>query len=466
MTVRVVGASEGSIFLLNERGEVTRSFIARAELPPEVRVPTIRTVMEKGFAAWVHQNKTNAVIPDTAQDERWVSFPDDRLASRSAIGLPILQRDLFIGLLTLTSPEIGIFSEHHLQVLQPIVDQAGRAIENAALYTHTRFERATLDAVIHAVQEPILVLNEANQLILFNKMAEVVLGIRGLDAEKPLDQTIKNPDLLAFILDESVSHIQITIGEGRIFECNQVWIPALGQVISLHDITTLKKLDQLKSEYVSHVSHDLKNPLSLIQGYTHMIKDDPSQAAEMADRILHGIHRMTELIDNILDMGAIEMGIQSEFQEINIVDTINAVLEEFAPKAKEKAITLKNVASASKLNVICAPVRIHQAVSNLVGNALKFTPENGTIEVGTESADNKLNVWVRDSGPGIPPELQSRLFQKFSKVGQHATNRNEGHGLGLAIVKAVVEAHGGEVWVQSAAGEGATFWFSLPSQLI
>jgi hypothetical protein len=116
--------------------------------------------------------------------------------------------------------------------------------------------------------------------------------------------------------------------------------------------------------------------------------------------------------------------------------------------------------------VICAPVRIHQAVSNLVGNALKFTPENSTIEVGAESADNKLNVWVRDSGPGIPPELQSRLFQKFSKVGQDATNRNEGHGLGLAIVKAVVEAHGGEVWVQSAAGEGATFWFSLPSQLI
>jgi signal transduction histidine kinase len=463
MTVKVVGATEGSIFLVNPRGEVTRSFIARAELPPEVRIPTIQTVMDEGFAAWVYHNNASAIIADTDEDERWVTFPDDRLKTRSAIGLPISNQEGIIGLLTLTKSEKGAFRDNHFTLLKPITEQAARAIDNAALYTRTRNERRTLDAVIHAVQEPILVFNPSDDLVLFNRAAENALNIDPQQDDIRLEHLITEPDLVAFIKDENKDQAQLALKNGRMYECKQAWIPALGYVVSLYDITTLKQLDQMKSEYVSHVSHDLKNPLSLIKGYAGVLPESPDQIEEYSGRILHAVDRMQELIDNILDMGAIEMGIKSEFEDLDLTSTIEMVIDELGTMANNRKIRLKNDSSDKPLKVVGAPVRIHQAISNLVGNALKFTPEGGEIEVGAQPGHGeRVQVWVKDSGPGIPVELQSKLFQKFSKLGQGATQRNEGHGLGLAIVKAVADAHGGEVWVESRPDEGATFWFSLP----
>lgn len=468
MTVQVVGASEGSIFLLEGNGAVSRSIIARSELPPEVRRPTIETVMREGFAGWVYATREAMLLTDTKDEPRWHEFDDDRLQTRSAIGLPIQRREAVIGLLTLTHPEPKRFTTEHLNVLRPIAEQAAQAIENAALFTRTRNERATLNAVIQAVLQPILVFDESQTLILHNHSARQALALAHTDIGRAMATVLVEPALLAFCQsarpqEEPVREIQFS--DGRVFDCSLERVPGLGVVVSLHDITTLKRLDALKSEFVAHVSHDLKNPLSIIRGYAGILAEEAgaeAAAGQYAGKILGGVERMQELIENLLDIGKIELGIESEYEALDVAALARQVLDTQSTLAEEQGVTLSGEELPKGLMVKGARIRLEQALTNLVGNALKFTPAGGQVTVGGGLEGEYAQLWVRDSGPGIPPALQARLFQKFSKLGQAGTQRAEGHGLGLAIVRAVAEAHGGRVWVESTPGEGSVFRFSIP----
>jgi signal transduction histidine kinase len=466
-TVEIVNASEGSVFLLDSKGKVIRSIIARKELPPEVKIPTIETVMREGFAGWVYENKAYVLVEDTQTDPRWHEFPGDRLNTRSAIGVPILRNEEVIGILTLTHPAPDYFSELYLTVLRPIADQAARAIENAALYTKIRSEKATLQAVIYAMHEPIWVFDRMDNLFLFNRSASHVLGFQPEDQGKPVREVISDPGLLAFCqreISEGQQFQEITLEDGRVFDGIIALVPDLGKVVSLHNITTLKQLDALKSEFVSHVSHDLKNPLSIISGYAGMLAEPPGaeETVDFANKILKAVKRMRGLIDNILDIGKIEMGIEGDFERVDLGEIIVEVVGNMEPSASQKKIKLVSQVEAGALEITGSKIWLTQAVTNLVGNALKFTPENGTVTVGAVMDGNALTVSVKDTGPGIPAALQEKLFQKFSKLGGKETLANEGHGLGLAIVKAVVDAHQGRVWVESKEGEGSAFLFALP----
>ncbi|TAK10711.1 MAG: GAF domain-containing protein [Anaerolineae bacterium] len=467
MTVQMVGASEGSIFLLEPNGAVSRSIIARSELPPEIKTPTIETVMREGFAGWVYATREAMILPDTRAEPRWHEFEGDRLNTRSAIGLPITRREQVIGLLTLTHPEPERFSARHLNVLRPIAEQAARAIENASLFTRTRNERATLNAVIQAVLQPILVFDEARTLLLHNQSARQALSLSHTDIGKPMSELLAEPALLAYCQsarpqDEPVREIEFR--DGRIFDCSLDPVPGLGVVVSLHDITALKRLDTLKSEFVAHVSHDLKNPLAIIRGYAGMVAQDGGDTpiGQFGTKILGGVDRMQELIENLLDIGKIELGIESEFAALDLAALARDVVDSQQALADERGITLTAAESPASLPVSGSRIRLSQAVTNLVGNAIKFTPAGGTVTVGMALEGAQAHLWVKDTGPGIPPGLQSKLFQKFSKLGQEETQRAEGHGLGLAIVRAVVEAHRGRLWVESAPGEGSAFHFSVP----
>ncbi len=469
MTVQVVGASEGSIFLLEGNGAVSRSIIARSELPPEIKIPTIETVMREGFAGWVYATREPMILADTRLEPRWHEFEGDRLQTRSAIGLPIQRREQMIGLLTLTHPEPERFTARHLNVLRPIAEQAAQAIENATLFTRTRNERGILNAVVQAVLQPILVFDEANVLLLHNQSARQALALAHTDIGKRMNAVVKEPALLEFCQslrpqDEPVREIRFV--DGRVFDCSLERIFGLGMVVSLHEITTLKQLDALKSDFVAHVSHDLKNPLAIIRGYAGMVAEDgpDSAASQYAEKILGGVERMQGLIENLLDIGKIELGIESEFEPLDLAALGQSVLDTQQALAKDRGVRLLAEDLTGPLTVVGSRVRLEQALTNLISNALKFTPEGGEVRLGGAREGEYSHVWVQDNGPGIPPALQARLFQKFSKLGQEGTQSREGHGLGLAIVKAVVDAHGGRVWVESTAGEGSRFHFSLPNR--
>lgn len=252
MTIRVVKASEGSIFVLNTAGLVVKSIIAREELPPEVKSPTIEKVMQDGIAGWVDEHKDYIVIEDTKDDPRWRDLPGDRLMTRSAIGVPLLKNDELIGIMTLTDPEPNKFSENYVTYLRPIADQAANAIDNAMVYTKTKGEWVALQAIIHAVQAPIMVFDEENKLILFNQATADAMDLTANEIGKLADEVIKEASLLAFYqedVDQEQSDREIVFSNNRIFDCSLTSVQGVGQIISLHDITVLRKLMQLVSDW-------------------------------------------------------------------------------------------------------------------------------------------------------------------------------------------------------------------------
>lgn len=465
MTVQSVGASEGSIFLLDNQGWVKRSILARGNVPPEVKFPVLVTVMSKGFAGWIYQNRRADLISDTKNDPRWVPLTDDPLATRSVIGVPLIRREQVVGILTLTHPKPNIFTTWHLELLNAIARQAAAAIENAQLFTQANTERQMLQAILGAVQEVIIVTDARNRVIFWNPSAQQSLGLTENARHQPLKDVLSEEALLQFFQSAEGERRfkQITFNDGRAFECSLIRVPNMGKVLALHDITTFKKLDALKNEFVSHVSHDLKNPLMLIAGYASMLAEDvQGDSATHAETITKTVERMREFIDDLLDLSRIEMGIEAEFKRIDMNGVMLASVTNMQALAVQQGVELIVEPSDGEILIKGSPVRLGQAISNLLGNAIKFTPTGGKITTRTNLEEGLSVVRISDTGPGIPPALQGKLFQKFSKLGQETTRGDEGHGLGLAIVRSVVEAHGGRVWVESQVGEGSVFAFGIP----
>jgi PAS domain S-box-containing protein len=468
LTVESVGATVGSIFLLDENGRVVRSILARGNLPPEVRYPTVATVMSQGFAGWVYQQRHADLVADTESDDRWYFFPDDTLVVRSAIAAPLMRDTAVIGIITLTHPEPECFDAEQLSLLEAIAAQAALAVEKAQLHSHVTNERAMLSAIIAGVQDAILAIDLQEQLVLANPAARQNLGLSPDGNGQSIRDIIREPALLSFYEsagEQELTRQEVSLSDGRVFDCTLVCAANVGKILAMHDVTTFKRLAALKNEFVSQVAHDLKAPLGIIYGYASLLGDLPILKEEedlYVRPIMTAINRMRSLIDNILDIGRIEMGIEAEFQTVDLAATTLTAVTALEALAKEKTISLATELPAEPLLVRGVPVRLEQAVTNLVGNALKFTPPGGQVTVQVECDDEHGTVRVKDTGPGIPALLQDRLFQKFSKLGQQETLPQEGHGLGLAIVKSVVDAHHGQVWVESQVGRGSTFAFILP----
>jgi signal transduction histidine kinase len=423
--------------------------------------------MSKGLAGWAYQNRRAGIIADTETDPRWHRLPGRNLPTRSAMAVPLLRRDLIIGILTLTHPEPNRFRERHVELLEAIAAQAASAIENAALYTRVNSERAMLQAIIAGVEDVILVTDLEGRLVLANPAARRSLGIDPTATGQAILATLGDPALLAFCAAPAgdAAGRRVKLQDGRVFDCGFVSVPGVGRVLGMHDVTTFDRLNALKSEFVSHVAHDLKSPLATMYGYAWLINDAGGlndEEREFAQQIMRSIDRMRALIDNLLDIGRIEMGLEAEFEPVDLGAVARRALEQGQAPAQAKQVQLLEAIADGLPRVQGAPIRLEQAVANLIGNAIKFTPAGGAVTVSVAAEGGQVAVRVSDTGPGIPPAQQAKLFQKFSRLGRDETRVQEGHGLGLAIVKSIVEAHGGRAWVESQPGQGSTFGFSLP----
>jgi PAS domain S-box-containing protein len=464
LTSDAVAADAGSIFQLDADGCVVKSILARGSLPARVKRPIVATVMSQGLAGWVYEHREAVVIADTRQDPRWHFFPGDSLVTRAAMAAPLIRQDQVIGIMTMMQSEPGSFTHRHLELLTAIAAQAAVAIENATLYTRATNERSMLRTVIASAKDVILVTDLASRIVLLNPAAERALGLgeRALGAALP--DVVADPALLElYATGRPQETREVLLADGRVFDCALVEVPHVGKVLGMHDVTTFKHLDTLKSEFVGHVAHDLRAPLGVIQGNAWLLAGLPQLEDDdrsVAQEILDAIHRMRSLIDNILDVGRIEMGIESEFDVVEVESLLHAVAAALDGAARQKNITLTVELGGPLPRVRGSALRLEQALANLAGNALKFTPPGGRVCIRGALESAWVTVQVVDTGPGIPAALHGKLFQKFSRLGEN--RQQEGHGLGLAIVKTLIEAHGGRVSVRSEVGQGSTFGFSLP----
>jgi two-component system phosphate regulon sensor histidine kinase PhoR len=217
---------------------------------------------------------------------------------------------------------------------------------------------------------------------------------------------------------------------------------------------------------VANVSHELRTPLSLIKGFVETLQEGAKNDPELATRFLQTIEkhtdRLTFLIEDLLSISRLESGRTIvNLQPIDMREQVQKVLEDLHTRVEEKRVRIHNTVPEGMIARADSD-RLQQVLYNLVENAIKYGRKEGEVSVGAKSvADGKVEVWVQDNGPGIPPEAHERVFERFYRVDRARSRESGGTGLGLAIVKHIVQAHGGEVWVESQVGVGTTFHFTV-----
>lgn len=358
-------------------------------------------------------------------------------------------------------------------LIRLILSQTAVFIARARLYEAVLAERERLRAVLESSPDVLLLIDGRGDLLYLNPAAERFLGLPASRAlGQPVALLLKDPELRE-LLNEQVSPRQIRSREFRRADGRTFWAGRyqlrledgreIGQLLFVRDITPFKALDQLKSDFIAAVSHDLRSPLTYMRGFVTMLgMAGPltSRQQEYVEKIMSGIDQMTRLIEDLMDLRRIEEGI-GQRRICRLSDLIRDIFHELRPQAMTRGLRMTLEIRGHGI-VNGDPAWLRRAIANLVDNAIKYTPEGGTISLGLIEQNAEVVVWVRDTGLGIAPADQARIFEKFYRVRRKETAHVKGSGLGLALVKSIVEWHGGRVWVESQLGQGSTFYLAIP----
>ena len=241
-----------------------------------------------------------------------------------------------------------------------------------------------------------------------------------------------------------------------------------GAILVLHDLTRLRRLEAVRQEFVANVSHELRTPLSLIKSAAETLLDGGKADPEVTTRFLSIIDkhasRLTLLIDDLLLLARLDSGrIELQLQPVALHGAAQEAIDDAALIARARRVTLENRVPEA-VTAEADPARLRQVLANLIDNAIKYGAEGGRVVVGGRGLEGALvEITVRDDGPGIPAEAKARIFERFYRADKARSREQGGTGLGLAIVKNVVQAHGGDVRVESAPGKGSEFFITLPA---
>jgi PAS domain S-box-containing protein len=391
----------------------------------------------------------------------------------SVLSLPILTRRGTVGMIYVASGQQENLSDDVWRIFSLIVSQISAAVENALLFQQVEQERARLEAILSSSTDAVLVVDRHSRIVLDNPAAWGVMGVDRSQSRKLLaqsTQTEKLVQLFASAMQGDETTGEIPLMDGRTFYANLSSVSAangevIGWVATMQDVSHFKELNELKSDFVNAVSHDLRSPLSGILIATHLLPQlGPITDAqrELIDTVETRVKSMGALIDDLLDVGKIEARIDLDMEPSPVTPLINEVTHAFLPMAREKAIQLNIYLDKDLPLVMANTIRLRQVMSNLVGNAIKYTPHEGKVTVRAFQQENELRIQVIDTGIGIPAADQPHIFEKFYRVrGEHGSDI-KGTGLGLALVKGIVDKHGGHIWLESVLGEGSTFTVALP----
>jgi PAS domain S-box-containing protein len=329
-------------------------------------------------------------------------------------------------------------------------------------------ERTRLESIFSSIEDGVMVLDDEKRLILINRVAREAFGLDGGGLTgQAIEDVIKHGDLHALLSksgDGAVKYYELNFDDGRVFNAQHTPIPEVGSAITMQDITYLKRLDQMKSDFVHTVSHDLRSPLTAVLGYAELVERVgplTEQQQEFVRRIQGSVQNITALVNELLDLGRLESGFDSRRESVQLESILEYSLGLFEPVVDEKKLVLNRAVAANMPALRANPIRIRQMIDNLIGNAVKYTPPGGTISMAVRSEDRQVIFEVKDSGPGIPRDEQARIFEKFYRASNVAGTK--GSGLGLAIVKSIVDSYHGRVWVESGLNEGSTFIVVLPA---
>ena len=343
------------------------------------------------------------------------------------------------------------------------------------LHAHVARMEAMLDSMI----EGLIVLDARGRIRLVNRAAERLFSFSRMMAGGTLLEAIRNHEVAALATRAATetapieSEIRIEGASPRVLQISAVALrdstqaPA-GAVLVIHDVTLLRELEGVRQDFVANVSHELRTPLSLIKSAAETLidgaKNDPVALGRFLDIIDKHANRLTLLIDDLLLLARLDSGrVDLNFEPVLLRVAAQEALDDFALVAQARGVTLEN-STPPGVAAQADPERLRQVLSNLIDNAIKYGRADGRVSLsGRVLTDGRVELSVRDDGPGIPLDAKERVFERFFRVDKARSREQGGTGLGLAIVKNVIQAHGGEVRVESAPGAGTEFFLTLPA---
>lgn len=460
-TVKTLDARLGHIVVFNSRRVYQKTYSLEPSIPAgEFELP--QAVLEG-----IRETRQGVIVEDISSDPRWAQA-EHELAG-SAVVIPLLGRRALLGALVLTSEHTQYFTVDHLLLLQAIAGQASIAIENAQLYDTMAQEQQRLAAVLQSAADAILMFDAEGSLLVVNPAARKLFT----DVETRLGHRLPSGagyDSFLQILQEarqtnSSFAREVTWPDQRVFAASMTPVQEGGIVAVLHDVTHFKQLERVKDELIATASHDLRNPITSIKGFNVLIqKAGPlnENQTEFIGRIQHAVENMEELVENMLDLSKMDMGAGPKHEMMDLSPMLWALADEFQPLAQSKKQLLVLGHTQASSWVKGDVLKIRQALRNLIGNAIKYTPVGGVIMLSLEQKDGMVCIQIQDTGFGIPAADLPHIFDRFYRVRDNGHDDIEGNGLGLAIVKSIAEEHGGRVTVESEVGKGSQFTFSIP----
>lgn len=367
------------------------------------------------------------------------------------------------------------FTEHERNLLQALAEFAVIAIQNARNYDNINQRRSELETILAQIQDGVIVLDKDGRLLIVNQSSQAIFQSEiaeviqqgGRIEGRPFGEVFTQPELVELVESthhDLLSRVEVSIPDGRVFNAHITPIPEVGMAITLNDITYLKKLDRIKTDFVHTISHDLRSPLTAILGYAELVERVGSLSDIQKDfihRVQVSVHNITALVDDLLSLGRIESGFDTRKESLQIDQIIRYAADSFSNKISDKQLDLELDLAEYFPPIHANPVHMRQMAEHLIDNAIKYTRQGGNLTIHGEVSGNQIVLKFQDNGMGIPPLDIPYIFEKFYRA-SNASGEITGTGLGLSIVKSIVENHQGRIWVESSLGNGTTFTIIFP----
>jgi two-component system phosphate regulon sensor histidine kinase PhoR len=335
-------------------------------------------------------------------------------------------------------------------------------------FAQLRQEQAETAALVESMVEGVIAANERGRIVTANPAARRMLGYELGEHLPDLPELFRTKAARevvdAALRGQAVQDRELDLDD-RVLLMNARPLPSGGAVLVIHDLTEVRRLEAMRRDFVANVSHELKTPLTSISGYAETLLSDvpdPETTRRFLQTIVANTQRMQRLVDNLLDLARLEAGHwQPEPEPLDVAEIANEAWEGVTEGARNSAVQFSVEIAASADTVVVDPDALHQILTNLLENALRYTPAGGRITCRSGVDGAGIAISVTDTGSGISPEHLPRIFERFYRSDASRSRDLGGTGLGLAIVKHLVEAHGGRVSAQSQRGLGTTIicWF-------
>jgi PAS domain S-box-containing protein len=481
LSTESIGVERASLIVLDDRKKpIDASIIVDGKIISH-RTDQLWATVESGLAGWVLKEGKTVFIPDTSRDPRWLRRQDDspeNSGPKSAVCIPLKQRDSLVGILTIVHPQPDYFSPEELSVLQGVAALCGSAIGNSRLFESLQSANRRYRELFDDSIDPIFITDMDGEILEANRQASGVTGYQPVELIGRSLFDLQSRDRT--IIQEEQSHLSTGMAisfESKMLLRNGTQLPMKVHIRreNIDDVEMMqwlfrdqserRELDRLRDDLSAMIYHDLRSPLAnVISSLDIMVatqEESNSPNAELIQIAYRSAERMQRLISALLDISRLEAGQSILKPKITEARTLlQEVIDVVKPNIDTKQQTTALILPQEPIFLYVDVDMVRRVIINLTENANKFTPNGGAIQLGCIQHDEHVELWVRDSGPGIPPESATTIFEKYVRLQNE--NAPKGLGLGLAFCRLAVEAHGGKIWVENSQGQGSRFVMTLP----